>query len=45
MSVQASPSAEAPERRRSAAALHRLVAVGAEGVASGTPYMVGSKLL
>ncbi len=24
---------------------HRLLAVGAEGVASGTPYMVGSKLL
>ena len=45
MSAQASPQAEATSGRRSAAALHRLVTVGAEGVASGTPYMVGSKLL
>jgi hypothetical protein len=31
--------------RAGGSSLHRLVAVTAEGVASGAPYMVGSKLL
>lgn len=37
--------ASAPEKLGSSGATRRLVAVGAEGVASGIPYMVGSRLL